>query len=204
LVEFIVIGTVLGLTSGITPGPLLALVLSESLQHGAKAGMKVAVAPILSDIPIIILTLYVLASLSDYHVVLGIISFLGGIFLLFLGIGNFRAKKLVLKHRDAPSRSFSKGVVVNALNPHPYLFWFTIGAPIANKAMGQHPLSLPAFLGCFYASFAGAKIVLATLTGRFRLLISNTSYRYVMRFLGLVLCVLAVIFFRDGLRLLHG
>ena len=202
--EFIIIGTILGLTSGITPGPLLALVLSESLQHGAKAGMKVAVAPILSDIPIIALSLYVLAKLSSYNVVLGIVSFLGGIFLLFLGIENFREKKLVLNHRDAASRSFAKGVMVNALNPHPYLFWFTIGAPIANRALEQHPLSLPAFLGCFYASFIGAKIVLATLAGRFRLLISDTSYRYIMWFLGMVLCALAVIFFKDGLRFLHG
>ena len=56
--QFIITGIILGLSSGITPGPLLALVLSESLQHGAKAGMKVALAPVSCRIPIVALTLY--------------------------------------------------------------------------------------------------------------------------------------------------
>ena len=204
MVEFIVIGTTLGLSSGITPGPLLALVLSESLQHGVKAGVKVAVAPVLSDIPIVALTLYVLTKLSNFNAVLGIISFLGAVFLLFLGIENFRVKGLVLNHSNTASKSFTKGLVVNALNPHPYLFWLTIGAPIANKALGQHPLSLPSFLAFFYASFVSAKIILAVLAGRYRLLISDVLYKYIMWLLGIVLCLLALVFFQDGLKLMHG
>ena len=101
--------------------------------------MKVAVAPVLSDIPIIVLTLYVLTKLSNSNTVLGIISFLGAVFLLYLGIENFRVKGLLLNHADTTSKSFTKGLVVNALNPHPYLFWLTIGAPIAKKHWGIIP-----------------------------------------------------------------
>ena len=202
--QFTTIGAILGLTAGITPGPLLALVLSESLRHGAKAGMKVAAAPVLSDIPIVFLALYVLASLSRARTALGIISLLGGTLLLFLGIQNFRVKGLVLSPTESAPNSFTKGVVVNVLNPHPYLFWFAVGAPIANKALAQHDASIILFLGGFYGSFVGAKFVLAILTARSRKLINDKTYRYLMGFLGLILCGLAIIFFRDSLGYFSG
>ncbi|NCD26558.1 MAG: hypothetical protein EOL86_13335, partial [Deltaproteobacteria bacterium] len=48
-------GLVLGLSAGLSPGPLLTLMLSETLRHGVRAGLLVAVAPLISDLPIIIL-----------------------------------------------------------------------------------------------------------------------------------------------------
>ncbi|MCX9013779.1 MAG: hypothetical protein OIN89_03135 [Candidatus Methanoperedens sp.] len=49
---FLVSGMIFGLTSGISPGPLLTLVISETLKNGSSGGMKVAVAPLITDIPI--------------------------------------------------------------------------------------------------------------------------------------------------------
>jgi len=45
----------------------LALLLAETLRHGAKAGMKVALAPVITDLPIIALTLFLVANLSGFH-----------------------------------------------------------------------------------------------------------------------------------------
>lgn len=64
---FLTTGAILGLSAGIAPGPLLALVISETLRHGMKAGVKVALAPIISDLPIVALTLYILAKLSAFN-----------------------------------------------------------------------------------------------------------------------------------------
>lgn len=50
MMYFLSVGAVLGLSSGLSPGPLLALVISETLRHGVKAGVKVALAPIITDL----------------------------------------------------------------------------------------------------------------------------------------------------------
>ena len=54
---FITAGAALGLSAGFSPGPLLTLVLTETLHHGVKAGIRVALAPMITDAPIIVLTL---------------------------------------------------------------------------------------------------------------------------------------------------
>lgn len=200
--QFITLGLVLGFSAGITPGPLLALVLAESLRHGPLAGMKMAVAPVASDLPIVLLIFWATAHISHITPLLGILSLLGGGMLLFLGLQNFRVRGLTLDGYDSAPHSFSKGVAVNILNPHPYLFWFTVGAPIANRAMTLHWGWLPVFLGCFYFAFVAIKFILAVLAGRSRRRIGDTAYRYTMWFIGAALCLLALLFFREGLNLL--
>ena len=44
---------VLGLAAGFAPGPLLVLVISETLQHSTRAGIKVAFAPVITDLAIV-------------------------------------------------------------------------------------------------------------------------------------------------------
>jgi threonine/homoserine/homoserine lactone efflux protein len=52
-------GTLLGLAAGFSPGPLTVLVIGETLRHGLRSGLQVAIAPILTDIPVILLSRYV-------------------------------------------------------------------------------------------------------------------------------------------------
>jgi threonine/homoserine/homoserine lactone efflux protein len=51
-------GTLLGLAAGFSPGPLTVLVIGETLRHRLRSGLQVATAPILTDIPIILLIVY--------------------------------------------------------------------------------------------------------------------------------------------------
>ncbi len=92
MLTFLTAGTILGLSAGFAPGPLLALVISETLQHDMKAGVKVALTPILTDLPIIIITLFILTKLSRFHQILGIISIIGACFIFYLGIKNIKIK----------------------------------------------------------------------------------------------------------------
>jgi threonine/homoserine/homoserine lactone efflux protein len=46
-------GIVLGLSAGLSPGPLMTLVVAESLKGGASAGIRIALAPLVTDAPII-------------------------------------------------------------------------------------------------------------------------------------------------------
>jgi len=202
MINFLTIGTILGLSAGFAPGPLLTLVISETLQHDIQSGVKVALAPIITDLPIIILTLFILAKLSNFHSMLGIISLIGGCFILFMGYESIRTKGVALNFQETKPRSLTKGILANALNPHPYLFWFSVGAPTMIKATKQNIIAPLAFIASFYALLVGSKILLAILVGKSKSFLVGNVYIYTMRFLGLVLCVLAFALFRDGLKLL--
>jgi threonine/homoserine/homoserine lactone efflux protein len=203
MTDFLTIGTLLGLSAGFAPGPLLTLVISETLQHDVKSGVKVALAPIVTDLPIIALTLLILTQLSNFHTIVGIISMAGGCFVLFLGYESMRTKGVKLDLQGTRPKSLTKGILANALNPHPYLFWFTVGAPTITKAMGHGIIAPLAFISSFYALLVGSKILLAILVGRSRSFLTGNVYLYTMRCLGVVLCALAFVLFRDGLRLLE-
>jgi len=201
MIGFLATGTVLGLSAGIAPGPLLALVISETLKHGMKAGVKVALAPIISDLPIVALALYILAKLSAFHIILGTISFLGGFVLLYMGYESLVTKGVNLSFRDLKPESFKKGIIVNVLNPHPYLFWVSIGGPATIKAWDQSVFAAVAFIGSFYLLLVGSKILLAVLVGRYLSFLTGRFYVYTMRILGLILLAFALLLFRDGLNL---
>jgi threonine/homoserine/homoserine lactone efflux protein len=202
MITFLATGAILGLSAGIAPGPLLALVISETVRHDKRAGMKVALAPIITDLPIIILTLYFLSKLSGFHAVLGIISILGGCFILSLGLQNMRTKGMNLRLEDEKEKSLQKGIIVNALSPHPYLFWISVGGPLTVKAAENNFFSAVTFITSFYVLLVGSKIVLALAVGRSKSLLTGKGYITTMRILGLALIILAFFLYRDGLLLL--
>ncbi|OGT32916.1 MAG: hypothetical protein A2W28_01290 [Gammaproteobacteria bacterium RBG_16_51_14] len=55
MIYFLVTGAVLGISAGLAPGPLLALVVTETLKHGIRTGVRVALVPVCTDLPIIFL-----------------------------------------------------------------------------------------------------------------------------------------------------
>jgi threonine/homoserine/homoserine lactone efflux protein len=201
MIKFLSTGAILGLSAGFAPGPLLALVISETLQYDMIAGFKVAVAPILTDLPIIVLTLLLLAKLSSFHTILGVISVMGALFILYMGYESIRTTGASIGLDGFSPNSLRKGIVVNALNPHPYLFWLTVGAPITIKAMDHGFAETFAFIGSFYVMLVGSKIVLALLVGKSRSFLTDNMYIYTMRCLGLVLIGFAVFLLIDGLKL---
>ena len=203
MISFFTIGFILGLSSGLTPGPLLTLVIFETLQHDTKSGVKVALAPIITDLPIIILTFFILAMLSNFHNLLGIISLAGGFFVLFMGYKSIRSKGVEINIQSNQPKSLTKGILANTLSPYPYLFWFSIGAPTMIKAMNVSIIALFAFICSFYTLLVGSKILIAILVGKSKSFLNGNVYIYTLRFIGLVLCVFAFVLFRDGLKLLE-
>ena len=202
MIYYLAVGTVLGLSAGLSPGPLLTLLISETLRRGVRSGVKVALAPIVTDLPIILLTLLLLSKWPGFHSILGVISLAGGCFILMMGCDSIRAKGIEVHDRVSGPGSLAKGVLANALNPHPYLFWFTVGAPTMARAMSLNVGALLAFVIGFYTFLVGSKIMLALLVGRSKSLLNGRGYRYTMRFLGVVLLFFAFVLFRDGLKLL--
>jgi len=197
-------GIVLGLSAGFSPGPLLPLVISQSLKHGIKEGIKVAVAPLITDLPIILISIFVLARLANFRTALGIISLIGGLFVLYLAYESFHTSRLRINIQDAEPRSLRKATVVNVLNPHPYLFWFSIGAPMIIKTWKENQFTAVAFVAGFYICLIGSKVFTASLVSKSRQFFIGKTYMYLIRALGIMLLIFSLILFRDGIGLLGG
>ncbi|MCF6246088.1 MAG: LysE family transporter [Desulfobacula sp.] len=202
MMHFFIIGMVLGLSAGLAPGPLLTLVVSETIQHDIRAGIKVALAPLVTDLPIVVLTVFILSRLSGFHTVLGSISIVGGVVVMGMGIGGIRTKGLEIQIEKSRPHSLLKGVLVNVLSPHPYLFWLSVGAPTMAKANKVHLFAAVLYVIGFYLFLIGSKIVMAVLVGKSKSILKGRVYIFIMKFLGVLLCFLALFLFKDGLGLL--
>ncbi len=201
--QFISAGVLLGLSSGLSPGPLLTLVLTQTIRHNRAEGIKVALSPLITDLPIILITVLIMGRLSRFGIFLAIISFVGAIFLAYLGVESLRSKELNLEVRDSKSGSLKKGIIANFLNPSPYLFWTTVGTPLLLKAYKTDLLTSILFMVLFYVFLIGSKAVVAFLVDRTKQFINQKVYLILMRILGIALLIFSLIFLYDAVKYLQ-
>jgi threonine/homoserine/homoserine lactone efflux protein len=199
VLPFLVSGLSLGLAAGLSPGPMLGLVISQTLRHGMREGVRVAFAPLLSDLPIVLLCLFALMKVSGLGAALSWIAIIGGLFVGYLGYESLSASRLELGSDRTAPRSIAKAVAVNMLNPHVYVFWATVGAPMLLKGMKRADGSAVAFVAGFYACLVGSKVLIAILAGRSRKALMGRGYQFVMRVLGVLLFALAVWMIAGGI-----
>jgi threonine/homoserine/homoserine lactone efflux protein len=202
MITYLGAGMILGLSAGFSPGPLMTLVVTQTLRHGVREGVKVAAAPLVTDLPIILAATFLLSRLANYRPVLAAISLAGGMFVFLLACESFRTVSIDPATEDEAPQSLGKGVAVNLLSPYPYLFWLTVGAPMIVKGWGESPLRAGFFVGGFMACLVGTKVVIAVTAGRSRHFLRGEIYRYIMRLLGALLAIFAVLLMKDGLVML--
>lgn len=193
----------LGLVSGLSPGPLLTLVVSESLQRGFRSGAAVSLSPLITDIPIILAMTVLADALHSFDRMIGWLYLAGACYLVYLSVEAFRSGDRDTDIVLNPRRSLLKGAVTNLLNPAPYVFWLTIGAPLLVQAKSRSVAALFAFLGIFYSMLVGSKLLLAGLLGKNRHVLSGRAYRAAMRFLGACLLFFALYFAKSGFKDLY-
>lgn len=193
-------GVLLGLSAGLAPGPLLALVLAQTLRYGPREGCKVAFSPLLTDAPIIALAVLVALNLGQLRPLLGFVSICGAVFVLYLAWETFHPVSAPLDVEVEHPGSWHRGVLTNFLSPHPWLFWLTVGAATLTRAIAQSWLAGVAFLCGFYALLVGSKVLLALLAGKSRSLLSGPAYRLIMCSLAVLLAGFALLLFREGVR----
>ncbi len=202
MLYYLTFGLALGLAAGFSPGPLLTLVISETLTHGLSSGIKVALAPIITDAPIVLATFLIATQLSDVNNILGIISLIGGCYVLYMAYESTKQKDQKNTQINTKPRSLLKGVITNALSPHPYLFWLSVGAPTVAKSINVSVIAPILFISGFYLMLVGSKVFLAVLVGKSKSFLNGAAYIYTMRFLAFTLGIFAIILFIDGLKLL--
>ncbi len=193
-------GALLGLSCGLAPGPLLALVLAQTLRHGPREGCKVALSPLVTDAPIIVAALVLAAKLAELRPLLGVVSLAGGAFVLYLAWDSLVPGPRAAEAVAARPGSWYKGIFTNLLSPHPWLFWLTVGAAVLAKALARSWLAAAAFLLGFYVLLVGSKVLIALMAGRSRDILAGWPYRVAMRVLAALLGLFALLLFHDGLK----
>ena len=180
-----------GLIAGIKPGPLGILVIQQTLECGLKQGLRASLAPIVTDGPIIFLALIVLTQIQEMTQFAGLLSFAGGLYLLWLALKMFKLRDLKLLSSAEAPKSLSTAIKINLLNPNPYLFWFTVGGSYI--ALGTYMESI-AFVVTTVGTLVLSKMMVAWVAFRFKKLLNTKIYLWVMRVLGIWLATFGIIF----------
>jgi threonine/homoserine/homoserine lactone efflux protein len=163
-------GFTLALSAVVMPGPFQAFLLFRAVRHGWRRTLPAALAPLITDGPILALVLLVLTRMPAWF--LETLRIAGGCFILFLARGAYLTLRRGMSPGDAaeaaPSRTLLGAVAINALNPNPYLFWAVVGGPIVLSAWRESPWLGGAFLLGFYGTFVlglGIQIILFATAG---------------------------------------
>lgn len=201
MISYLIAGISLGLSAGFSPGPLFAMVISQTLRYGLREGIKAAFSPILTDLPIVMIITFLLSSIYAYKPLLGIISIVGGFFVTYLAYENFKIYEIKQAEETAEPNSVIRGAVTNALNPHPYLFWIMVGSPMIIKGYMINAIYAVIFIISFYICLIGAKVSLAVVVSKSREFLVGKAYFYTMKVLGVLLLIFALFLFHEGFLL---
>jgi threonine/homoserine/homoserine lactone efflux protein len=167
-------GFILGFPAAATPGPLQAYFLSQTMRSGWKKTLPSALAPLISDGPIIFLVLFVLTRTPDYF--LRGLRVAGGLFILYLAYSAFvqlrRRPTSQPEVSDASHKGLLRAAFTNLLNPNPYIFWGVVAGPILIAAWRESSVFGLGFMIGFYGTMIssfGLLIVFFGLAGRLSL-----------------------------------
>jgi len=156
LIFFFLQGAALALPSTVVPSPLKIFLISEALEHGWRRTLPVSLVPLVTDGPIIVLTLLVLTQTPNWF--LNLLRLLGGLFILYLArriLAILMADSPALKAPGQATRqSFFKAIGVNLLNPNPYILWGVVAGPIVLDGWRQQSIGVGlSFIVGFYVTF---------------------------------------------------
>ena len=144
-------GLLFGFTLTILAGPILFALVQTGIEQGFRAGMMVAFGVFFSDVLFVTAVYFGLSyiqkivKLDGFNLTLGIA---GGIALILIGIATFFTKPPEVPENDFFSKNensdnlrqkltqrtssifalFTKGFIVNTLNPFTFFFWGVVAA----------------------------------------------------------------------------
>lgn len=195
--DVVLLGLAIGAAAGVSPGPLLVLVITSALRGGSLAGILAACAPLLSDVLVIPGTLLVLHQLPQQAV--GWLALAGACFVAWTGLSilwEARTAELTVDaagQRAEARQALWRAGLVNLLSPHPWLFWATVLGPMVLATWGSAPTGAVGLVAAFYLGIVGSKALIALVVARGRHLLNNRGYRWALAVAGVLLLVAAAV-----------
>jgi len=160
MLVYLVLGATYAFAAAVQPGPIQAYLVSQALSHGWRRTIPAAFSPLVSDGPIIVLVLLVLARVPASMIT--ILRGVGGIFVLYLAWLALRTWRHfdVARPGSAPSgrQNLARATLVNLLNPGPYLGWSLVMGPLLIKGWREAPSHGIALIAAFYTTMVVTQI----------------------------------------------
>jgi threonine/homoserine/homoserine lactone efflux protein len=151
---YLLLGATYAFAAAIQPGPFQTFIISQTLKNGWKQTLPAAFAPLLSDGPIIILVLLILSNVPPW--LLRFLQIGGGLLLLYLAYNSFNSflnfYKLKRPEETKSDNTLFKAILVNAINPNPYLGWSLIMGPLFLKGYREASINGIALIVGFYVT----------------------------------------------------
>lgn len=152
MIGYIVFGVTYAFAAAVQPGPFQTFIISQTLKNGWKKTLSAAFAPVLSDGPIIVLVLFILTNVPVWF--LQVLQICGGLLLLYLAIKSYQAFREYdagkVKEDDISDKTLLKAILVNAINPAPYIGWSLIMGPTFLKGYNEAPVNGISLIISFY------------------------------------------------------
>lgn len=209
--EALLIAVTLGLAAGLTPGPLLTLVMSSTLARGFGAGLRVALAPLIADLPIVAIVLLALRSAPAW--MLSVLALAGGVVLMVLAVRTWTGADSAKDQVQAASgaalvvdhgpRDVARGAMVNFLNPHPWVAWSTVLGPQIVALWSRSYALAVLFVALFYVFLVGTLILIAAGVAHGRHRIGGTGHLLALRACAFLLAAFGALLLIRGVSLLE-
>ncbi len=164
MMNYFIFGISYAFACVVQPGPFQAFLLSQSFLNGWRKTIPLVFAPLISDIPVICLVLFVLMNVPGE--ILLILQAAGGLFLFYLAYNAYKSWRTFNQSEKKDisyKRNLFKAVLVNLLNPNPYLGWSLVMGPQLIKGWAESKTNGIMLLSGFYSSmiiFSAIMIVL--------------------------------------------
>lgn len=187
--EYILSGFSIGLAAGLKPGPLGVVVMQQTIRFGLKSGLKASLAPIVTDIPVILVFVILIYKFKSIDIFLSFVSLFGGLFLMWLSYNSIKLRSLDFDDKTA-SNSLLTTIKINFLSPYPYMFWFGVGGSyIAKSDFLESVLFVIVTLGGIVFS----QMAIAFITYKSKSFLESKTYLYIVKFLGVLLLIFGIL-----------
>jgi threonine/homoserine/homoserine lactone efflux protein len=167
VLTYILQGLGYGFAAAVQPGPFQTYVLSQALNRSWRRALPMALAPLLSDAPIITLVLLALSQVPDW--LQRFLYIASGLFILTLAWGAFKAWRAfdadAVLEANPPQQGLLKAALMNVVSPGPYLFWSLVTGPILIEGWRETPALGIGFLTGFYTAMIASLAALILLFG---------------------------------------
>jgi threonine/homoserine/homoserine lactone efflux protein len=191
MLPYLLQGLVLGFSAVASPGPLITFLVSQTLSNGFRRSWPAAFAPLISDGPIIAVTLLVLSKMPA--LLQRGLYIASGLFILYLAFGAWKGwrdfRGITVDADDALGfQRVLKATLMNLINPFPYIYWSLVTGATLLSGWHESPAYGLIFLVAFYSVLVGGFLAIMGLFGAARSLGDRVS----KAMLGLSVIALAV------------
>ena len=169
-IRYVILGSLIGLVSGLVPGPFSALVAASGLRSGFWAGFRVAIVPLVTESGIALLSVLLVSRLPDGA--LRWLGLAGGLFLLYMAkrtwdlAHDMEAAESTGAEAESPGRSMLRAATMAVVSPTPWIFWLVVASPILLGAWRQGWGLAALFVGSFLVGLVGVHVSVAAIAGQ--------------------------------------